>query len=74
MTVPAHDGEPEFQCVPHTPLVGTCTGRGFVNGGFYEGVEVNSKCFNIKDKTTGEVFEVTPEVVSKHAALGWAVV
>ena len=35
VVVPAHEGEPEYRCVPGTPLVGSCTGRSFVNGAFY---------------------------------------
>ena len=72
--VPAHDGEPEYRCVPGTPLVGSCTGRGFVNGAFYEVREVQQNLLKVVDKLTGEVLECTPEVLAKHTCLAHAVV
>ena len=75
--MPAHDGEPAYRCVPGTPLVGSCTGRGFVNGAFYE---VSSICEDLSamlkvfDKLTGEVLERTPQILAKHTCLARAVV
>ena len=71
------------------PLVGSCTGRGFVNGAFYEiseilsnlgasgGVQTDSHSQTITkvaDKLTGEVLECTPEILAKHTCLAHAVV
>ena len=84
--MPAHDGEPEYTCVAGTPLVGSCTGRGFVNGAFYEVVKMfpkprhfftNAFLTNnllVLDKLTGETIECTPDQLAKHTQLGWAVV
>jgi len=71
--VPAHDGEPEYVCVPGTPLVGSCTGRGFVNGAFYEVREVHGNV-HLVDKLTDDVLECSPEVLAKHTCLAHAVV
>jgi hypothetical protein len=83
LLVPAFDGEPEYRAVPGTPLVGSCTGRGFVNGAFYEvgnlGASENAKqsgpsMLKVLDKLTGEVIECTPDVLAKHTCLAHAVV
>jgi len=71
--VPAHDGEPEYACVVGTPLVGSCTGRGFVNGAFYEVMTISTH-LRVLDKLTGEVMECSPEVLAKHTCLAHAVV
>ena len=77
VTVPAHDGEPEYTCVPGTPLVGSCTNRGFVNGAFYEVIHsVDNLGWNLHviDKLTGAILECSPDVLAKHTCLGHAVV
>jgi len=74
VTVPAHDGEPEYACVEGTPLVGSCTGRGFVNGAFYEVKAFKQQLFECLDKLTGEVLECSAEVLAKHTCLAHAVV
>ena len=87
ITVPAYEGEPEYACTAGTPLVGSCTGRGFVNGAFYEvndfltnfsdrNTEVQTNRLNLKvvDKLTGEVIECSAEVLAKHTCLAHAVV
>ena len=73
ITIPAYEGEPEYACTQGTPLVGSCTGRGFVNGAFYEVQEI---CNGIKvvDKLTGEGIECSAEVLAKHTCLAHAVV
>ena len=72
--VPVHDGEPEYVCVVGTPVVGSCTGRNFVNGAFYEVREIQENVLKVLDKLTGEVLECTPEVLAKHTCLAHAVV
>ena len=81
MEVPAHDCEPEYRCVPGTPIVGSCTGRGFASGAFYEVNEVfinlsasGGQVTKVADKLTDEVLECTPEVLAKHTCLAHAVV
>ena len=56
-----------------TPLVGSCTGHGFVNGAFYELVEI-APIISVFDKLTGELLECTSDHLAKHCQLGWAVV
>ena len=57
-----------------TNLVGSCTGRGFVNGAFYEVREAHENLMKLLDKLTGETIECTPDQLAKHCQLGWAVV
>ena len=71
--VSAYDGEPEYTCVVGSPLVGSCTGKGFVNGAFYEVAKIDGN-LSVLDKLTGEVVECTPDQLAKHCHLGWAVV
>ena len=72
--VPAHDGEPEYRCAPGTPLVGSCTGRGFVNGAFYRVTEVGHELIRVLDCLTQETIECSAELLAKHTCLGRSVV
>ena len=76
--VPEHDGEPSYWCAAGTPLVGSCTGRAFVNGAFYsiQSVSGNSDGWKVRvqDTLTEQVLEVTPEALSKHTCLAHAIV
>ena len=74
ITIPAHDGEPEYALCISTPIVGSSTSKGFVNGAFYEVSAVNADCMNVVDLLTGASIECTAEVLSKHTCLAWAVV
>ena len=60
VTAPAYDGEPEYACTAGTPLVGSCTGRGFVNGAFYE--VSDGGLFNNLPFGVGGVFNIPPQV------------
>ena len=71
--IPAHDGEPEYQVEAGTPLVGSCTGRGFVNGAFYTVVSANTGV-RVRDQLTKEILECSPDVLAKHTCLAHAVV
>ena len=73
VTIPAYEGECEYACCVGTPLVGSCTGRGFVNGAFYE-VQSNGLNIKVVDKLTGECMECSAEVLAKHTCLAHAVV
>ena len=65
--------EPGYMCVAGTQLVGSCSGRGFVNGAFYQVQEVG-ETIKILDKLTAQVIETTVELLAKHTCLAWAVV
>ena len=73
MPVPAQDGEPAYRCAAGTPLVGCCTGRGFVNGAFYEVLEVGES-IRVLDRLTRETLECSAEVLAKHTCLARSVV
>jgi len=70
--IPAQDCEYEYNCIIGTPLVGSCTNKKFLNGAFYEIIEINP--LRVKDTLTEEIIECTPEVLSKHTCLAHAVV
>ena len=79
VVVPAHDGEAEYSLCAGTPLVGTCTGRGFVNGAFYEVQQnmpnLSEVCtLHVLDKLTGHQIECTVDILAKHTTLAHAVV
>ena len=73
MLVSGHE-EPEYICCAGTPLVGTCTSRGFCNGAFYEVLAVSKDCVKVRDSLTQQVLEVTSETLGRHTAVAWAVV
>ena len=78
--IPEYDGEAGYHAVSGTPLVGSCTGRGFVNGAFYKILHISGDFeadvwkVSVQDTLTEQVLEVSPEVLSKHSCLAWAVV
>ena len=89
VVIRSYDGEPQYRAVPSTPLVGSCTGRGFVNGAFYDLSEIFTNLsasgasqngpfqhamLKVIDKLTDEVLECTPDVLAKHTCLAHAVV
>jgi hypothetical protein len=80
VVVPVYEGEPEYRGVPGTPLVGSCTGRSFVNGAFYEVQDVayiilkRDPMLKVVDKLTDASIECTPEILSRHCQLSWSVV
>jgi len=79
VVVPAHDGEAEYQLCAGTPLVGTCTGRGFVNGAFYEVCQNKTNLsevgtLHVLDQLSGAMIECGLDVLAKHTSLAHAVV
>jgi len=68
----AFDGELPYRIVVGTPLVGSCTGRGIINGAFYTVIEIRP--IKIQDLLNGDVTEITPELLVKHTCLAHAVV
>ena len=70
---PAHDGEAEYQAEVGTPLVGSGTGRGFVNGAFYTVAEVSAN-ISVRGQLTEEILECSAELLAKHTCLAHAVV
>ena len=73
VAVPAHDGECEYHLCAGTPLVGSCTGRGFVNGAFFT-VEEVGETVKVRDNLTAAVIECTTDILAKHTCLAHAVV
>ena len=71
--VPAHDGEAAYKLCTNTPLVGCCTGRGFVNGAFFTMQEIG-EVVTVLDNLTGAVIECTTDILCKHTCLAHAVV
>ena len=70
--VPAGD-DPAFPCFVGTRLVGSSTAGKFVNGGRYYVTRIGEK-MALRDELTNEEFEATPEAISKHCLLAWAMV
>ena len=73
VVVPAHDGECEYHLCAGTPLVGSCTGRGFVNGAFFI-VEEFGETVKVRDNLTEAIIECTTDILAKHTCLAHAVV
>ena len=74
ITVPSHDGEPEYDLCESTPAVGSCSGHGFVNGAFYNVTNVTKLTLTVTDTLTSGVLECSPEILAKHTCLRHAVV
>jgi len=72
--IPPHDGEPGYAIAPGTPLVGSCTAHGFVNGAFYETLQASAACVKVLDRLTGATIEVAPDRLARHTCLAHAVV
>ena len=64
--------DPGFRCFVGTKLVGCATGSRFVNSARYT-VEAIGEAITMKDDLDGSTFQCTPEILSKHALLAWAV-
>ena len=73
VVVPAHDGENEYPLCVGTPLVSSCTGRGFVNGAFST-VEEVGETVKVRDNLTEAIIECTVDILAKHTCLAHAVV
>ena len=73
MVVPAHDGENEYPLCVGTPLVSSCTGRGFVNGAFFI-VEEVGETVKVRDNLTEAIIECTTDIIARHTCLAHAVV
>ena len=73
VVVPAHDGEPGYPLCTGTPLIGSCTGRQFVNGAFFTMQEIG-EVVTVLDNLTGAILECTADILAKHTCLAHAVV
>ena len=69
--VPAGD-DPEYLCFVGTKLVGCSTNAKFVNGGRYVVTRIGGERACLKDELTGDEFETSLELISKHCLLAWA--
>ncbi len=61
-----------FPCFVGTRLVGSSTSGQFLNGGRYIVTRIGGDRACLKDEMTGDEFEASVEVISKHALLAWA--
>ena len=66
------DTEAAYRCITGTPLVGSCTSRGIVNGAFYEVICIDP--LKLRDTLNGNVTECTVEQLPKLCVLAHAVV
>ena len=71
--VPAGD-DPAFPCFVGTRLVGSSTSGKIVNGGRYTVTRIGGERVCLKDELTGDEFETSLELISKHCLLAWAMV
>ena len=72
LSISEFDSEPAYRCIPGTPLVGSCTSRGIVNGAFYEVICINP--LKLRDTLNGDIIESTVEHLPKLCVLAHAVV
>ena len=72
IAVPSHDTEGPYTIAVGTPLIGSSSGHGFVNGAFYEMAQLEPP--KVKDLLTEDLLECTAEVLSKHTCLAHAIV
>ena len=54
--------------------MGSSTAGKFVNGGRYTVICIGPERIGLKDEMTGDEFETTPDAISKHCLLAWAMV
>ena len=73
VVVPAHDGEAEYPLCAGTPLVASCTGRGYVNGAFFTVQEVGVVA-KVRDNLTEAIIECPIDILARHTCLAHAVV
>jgi len=71
--IPAGD-DPGFSCFAGTRLVGSSTSGQIVNGGRYTVICIVPERIGLKDEMTEDEFETTPDAISKHCLLAWAMV
>ena len=55
-----------------TRLVGNCSTGKFINGGRYTVTRIENGRIQLQDDNTKDLFETTPEILSKTCILGWA--
>ena len=67
-------GDPSYRCFVGARLVGSSTATKFVNGGRYVVTFIGAERIGLKDEMSGDEFETTPEAISKHCLLAWAMV
>ena len=72
LNIEEFDSEPAYKCIPGTPLVGSCTSRGIVNGAFYEVICINP--LKLQDTLNLDVTECSVEQLPKLCCLAHAVV